>query len=374
MDHRTRTLRRALALLMAAVSALALAACGGGSSGDAATLLHQTFSGSHKVTSGNLNFNLTVNPSGSKTLTGPISLSFSGPFQSLGAGKLPESAFNVSVTALGNSAAVTITSTGSKGYVTFEGRSYQLPQGTFQRLESSFAQLGSSPTSGGSGVLGKLGIQPVHWLQNPQVIGNETVGGVSTTHIHAGIDVAAFLNDLNTFLARASSLGISGAASFPNGISPATRQKIAHEVQNPRFDVWTGQADKTIRKLEIGLTLPVTGSASTALGGLRSAGIGLSMQYGDLNQPQSITAPTTLRPFSEFQTKLKALVQQIEGGVGSTLGGGAGSSPGSVSPGGSAATGGASSAAKLQAYSSCIQAAHGNVAKIQQCAPLLNGQ
>ncbi len=371
MEHRARTLRWALALLTAAVAALALAACGGGgSSGDAATLLHQTFSGTHKITSGDLNFNLTVNPSGSKTLTGPISLSLSGPFQSLGAGKLPQSAFDVGVTALGNGASVTITSTGTKGYVTFEGQSYQLPQGTFQRLESSFAQLGSSPTSGGSGVLGRLGIQPLHWLENPQVIGSETVGGAATTHIHAGINVAAFLNDLNTFLARASSLGISGAASFPHGISAATRQRIAGEVQNPSFDVWTGQSDKTIRKLQIGLTLPVTGSASTALGGLRSAGIGLSMQYANLNQPQSITAPTTLLPFSQFQTKLKALVQQIQSGIGSTLGGGAGASLGAGAAG---TTGGAGSAANLQAYSACIQSAHGDVAKMQRCAPLLNG-
>ena len=372
MDHRTRTLRWVLALATPAASALVLAACGGGSSsGDAATLLHQTFAGSHKITSGNLSFNLTVNPSGSKTLTGPISLSFSGPFQSLGTGRLPESAFNVGLTALGNGASVTITSTGNKGYVTFEGQSYQLPQATFQRLESSFAQIGSSPAGNGSGVLGKLGIQPLRWLQNPQVIGTETVAGTSTTHIHAGINVAAFLGDLNRFLSRAGSLGISGAGSFPQGIAPATRQKIAREVQNPSFDVWTGQTDKTIRKLEIGLTLPVSGSASTALGGLRSAGIGVSMQYADLNQPQSITAPTALAPYSQFQTKLKALVQQLQGGIGSTLGGGASSSLGSGTAGSS---GGATSSAKLQAYSICIQAAHGNVGKMQQCAPLLNGQ
>ena len=377
MEHRTWKLRWALSSLVAAAAALALAACGSSSNGNASTLLSQTFGGNHKVTSGILAFNLTVNPSGSKTLTGPITLSFSGPFQSRGAGKLPASAFDVSISALGNGASVTITSTGTKGYVTFEGESYQLPQRNFQQLESSFAQLGSSPVSSGSGVLGKLGIQPEHWLQNPQVVGNETVGGVSTTHIHAGINVAGFLNDLNAFLGRASSIGVSGAASLPHGISAATRSRIAHEIQNPTFDVWTGQADKTIRRLEIGLTLPVSGTISTLLGGLRSAAIGLSMQYGNLNQPQAVTAPTTLRPFSQFQAKLKTLIQEIQSGVGSTLGGGAlgGSGTSGTSTSGSSrsssGTGGAS--ATLQKYSACIQAAHGDVAKMQQCAPLLNG-
>jgi hypothetical protein len=355
--QRSRTRRLALAVLLAVCAALLLAACGGGSTQEASTLVRQTFGGTHKIDSGRLAFNLTVNPSGSRTLTGPISLSFSGPFQTEGPGKLPQSAFDVTVSALGNAASITIISTGNKGYVTFEGQSYQLPQRTFQQLESSFGQLGSSTvSSGGSGVLGKLGIQPVHWLENPQVVGTETVGGVSTTHIHSGVNVAALLGDISTFLSRAGSLGVSGAATLPHGISPASRQKVAREVQNPSFDLWTGQADKTIRKLAIGLTLPVTGTASTVLGGLRSAAIGLSLQYADLNQPQTITAPTALRPFSEFQTKLNALVQEIESGVG----------------GSSGASGG--STASLQAYSQCIQKAKGDVAKMQKCAPLLAGQ
>jgi hypothetical protein len=375
MEHRTGKLRGGLSLLVSVAAALTLAACASSGGGNAGALLSQTFGGKHTITSGILAFDLTVNPSGSRTLTGPITLSFSGPFQSLGAGKLPESAFDVSISALGNSASVTITSTGTKGYVTFDGESYQLPQSTFQQLESAFAQLGSSPvSSNGSGLLGKLGIQPAHWLQNPQVVGSETIGGVPTTHIHAAINVTGFLSDLGTFLGRASSLGISGTASLPHGISAATRSRIAHEIQDPTFDVWTGQADKTIRRLEIGLTLPVSGTISTLLGGLRSAAIGLSMQYGSLNQPQTITAPTTLHPFSQFKAKLKTLIQEIQSGVGSTLGGGGLGGSGSSGSTASRSSGSSSSgtSSTLQKYSTCIQAANGDVAKMQRCAPLLN--
>ena len=80
-----------LTLLLAALPALALAGCGSsGSSGQANGLLKQTFSGKHTVKSGNLSVNLTLNPSGSSTLKGPITLSFGGPFASLGNGKLPK--------------------------------------------------------------------------------------------------------------------------------------------------------------------------------------------------------------------------------------------------------------------------------------------
>ena len=100
--------------------------------------------------------------------------------------------------------------------MTFQGQSYQLPATSFQKLESSFSQIASpGSSSGGTNVLSKLGIQPLHWLRNPAIVGTETVGGSSTTHIRATIDVPALLGDFNTFLARAASVGVSGAAQLP---------------------------------------------------------------------------------------------------------------------------------------------------------------
>jgi hypothetical protein len=368
-----RTLRVGAFLPILAAACLGLAGCGSGSSsGSAQDLLKATFNGAHPVKSGNLNVALTVDPSGSRTLTGPISLNFGGPFQSRGPGKLPQSAFTVKLTALGNSGSIAIISTGTHGYVTLQGTSYQLPQADFQKLESSFSQLASSAGSGGkSGVLGKLGIDPMHWLTHPQVVGTESVGGVQTTHIHAGIDVNAFLSDFSTFLQKASSLKVPGSSSLSHGLSANTISAIAGEIQNPSFDVWTGNSDKTLRRVAIHVTLPVSGQISTLLGGLRSAGIGLSMNYANLNQPQTITAPTSLQPYSQFQAKLGSLIGAIRGQLSSAVGGGAGAgTTGSGTTGGSE-SGGIQNAGKYQAYSQCIQAAGGDVAKMQRCASKL---
>jgi hypothetical protein len=371
-------------LIAIGLGSLALAACGG-SSGDATTLLKQTFGGNHKVNSGKLNIVVSVDPSGSNTLKAPITLSFAGPFQSLGTGKLPQSNFNISLNSGGNGGSVGILSTGTAGYVTFQGQSYRLPQAAFQKLESSFSSIASSPgsSSGGSNVLSKLGIQPLHWLRDPTIVGTENVGGADTTHIRAKINVSALLADFNTFLSRASSLGVSGASNFPQGISQASQNRVAAAIKNPRFDVWTGNSDKAIRKLKIALTLPVTGQISTLLGGLTSAGIGLSMEYADLNQPQTITAPTSVQPYSQFQAKLRTFEQGIQsaltspgGATGSgassgSTGGSSGSAAGAAS--GSTAPGGSATSSKYQAYSQCIQAAGTDISKMQQCAPLLSG-
>ena len=92
-----RTGWKLLSVLVAlGATCVALSACGG-SSDDATSLLKQTFSGPHKVNSGKLAIVLRVDPSGSSTLKAPITLSFGGPFQSLGKGKLPQSNFDVSL-------------------------------------------------------------------------------------------------------------------------------------------------------------------------------------------------------------------------------------------------------------------------------------
>ncbi len=357
-------------LILVALAGLALAACGSStdSSASPSALLNQTFTGTHKVTSGILNLTLTVDPSGSSTLSGPITLSFGGPFQTRGSGKLPESNFTVGASALGRSASLGILSTGTTGYVTLQGTSYQMPQATFQKLESSFGQLASSTgTTQGSGTLAKLGIHPLRWLTHPTTVGTENVGGAQTTHIHAGINVPALLTDLNTFVEKASTTGVSGTSTLKTGIPPATRQKIAAAVRNPSFDVWTGTSDKTIRRLTIALTLPVTGSLSSQLGGVKSADIGLTVQYANLNQPQTITAPTTVRPYSEFQSKVSAFVQGLQSAAAGVLGSGSTTSGGGSTGGGS----GSGSSSNVTKYSQCIQQAAGDVAKMQKCSSLL---
>jgi hypothetical protein len=371
--QRTNTSRapwlRLALVLGAVVIAVSVAACGSSSSsgssgsGSASSLLKQTFSSGHSVKSGVLGFTLTLNPSGSSTLTTPISLSLSGPFQSRGTGKLPASDFTIAISALGRHGSLGVVSTGTNGFVNLDGASYQLPASDFQRLESSFSSVDSSGK--GQSTLGGFGIDPEHWLKNPSVVGTETVGGASTTHIRAEVNVPALLSDLNTFLAKTAKT--SGTTKIPSSISAATQQKIAAAIQDATVDVWTGTSDKTLRKLSLNLTVPVTGQAATLLGGLRTAGIGLTLQYSDLNQTQTIAAPTNVKPYSQFTTKLQGVVQALEGSLGQ--------SSGATSSGSGATTPstGAGSSTKVNKYTQCIQSAGQDVAKMQKCASLLSG-
>jgi hypothetical protein len=352
-------LRRGL-LLGAIVAALALAACGSssgtsGSSGDAQSLIKQTFSTGHPVKSGVLTISLNLTPSGSSTLSGPIGFSISGPFQSRGTGKLPASNFTVSISALGRRGQLGIVSTGTAGYVTLQGTAYRLPAADFQRLESGFAGVGGGSGQSGGG-LAALGIDPQHWLSNPTIVGSGNVGGADTTHIRSGVNVSALLADINTFLAKAASS--SGSSKIPSSIPAATQQQIAGAIKNATVDIWTGQNDKILRKVSLNLNVPVTGRVSTLAGGMTSAGIGFSLQYSNINRPQTISAPANVHPYSEFQTKLQSLVSGVTG---------------SVAGAGATASGSSGASANVKKYTRCLQSAGQDVLKMQKCASLLNG-
>jgi hypothetical protein len=370
-------LRRALFIVTPLVTAVLVAGCGGGSSkpsssstGSAAAhrLLAQTFDGHHGISSGVISLDLRVVPSGSSSIKGPIELAFGGPFVNKGAGKLPASDFTISISAEGHHGALQVISADGKGYITVSGQSYRMPASSYKSLESGIGSLASSGTASGAksgqSAFSKLGIKPLGWLIRPKVVGSATVGGVATTHVRAGLNSTAMLQDFSRLLGKTSSLGVSGANSLPTSISAATQRSIARALGSPSFNVWTGTADKLIRKLAVSATVPVTGATRTALGGMRSATVTLGFEYSQVNQPQTITAPTKTKPYSVFRTQFSTILEEIESGL-------VGGSTGSGSDTGTGTTGGSGDTGTDQKYTHCITAAAGDVAKMQKCSKLL---
>jgi hypothetical protein len=269
--------------------------------------LQQTFRGHHNVSSGVLGFSLTVSPSGSSTSSSPLALSVSGPFQSRGAGRLPEADLTVGIPALGRGGKLRLVSTGTNAYVTLAGITYQLPSMDFQNFASGFEGVGGG---GGGGGLSPLGIDPLRWLRDPSVLGTVNVAGASTTHIRANADGGVLLGDLDALLRIAS---LSGSTTLTS-IVPASGQQVARAVQHPVVDVWTGSGDHTLRKLSLSMGIRIRGKLSRILGGLTSAALGMTLQYTGLNRAQTITAPADVQPFGGFQSRLRSMLAQVGGG------------------------------------------------------------
>jgi hypothetical protein len=359
VQHRARAF---VALLALAVVALVLAACGGsgggggdsgGGSGDAETLLRQTFTGTHDIRSGKADVELRVVVGGEPSVQGPIAVRISGPFESAGADELPKFDIALDVHAQGQGFKAGLTSTSDRLFVNFGGTSYEAPADLVARLKDAYRR-SQGKGSSGQMTFGSLGLHPLDWLADPTVEGTESVGGVETDHISSQVDIDALLDDVDKVLARISDQGLP-TGQLPSRLTESDRQQVEDAVKSATIDVWSGQDDHTLRRLDLALDVDVPKDS----GGSTSLDIALSVELSDLNQAQTIEAPATSRPLNE-------LLGQLRGFFGGALGGG-GLSGGF---GGSGGAGGASSE-QLQAYSDCIQSAGSNVTEAQKCADLL---
>lgn len=370
-----RSLRALLALVLVALAAISLAACGDDSS-KAKALLKQTFSGGHHVRSGNLTVSLNLTAQGSSSLRGPISVTLTGPFQSQGGTQIPKFDLTAAVNAQGQNISAGAVSTGDQGFVKFQGTNYVVPANVFDQFKTSYVQTrqrnqSSQQTKNG---FKKLGIDPLDWLKNPKIVGNEAVAGVQTIHIKSQIDVSKFVDDISRLVKNAGSLGVPNANRLPsNGLTAAQKKKLVSAIKKSEFDVWTGKDDKILRKFQANVSAASNG---------KSSDFTFAVQIANLDQPQTVSAPTSTKPLSQLTSQLGSLgalgglngLGGGSGGSGATPGAG-GAAPGSgATPGAGGAapsTGGATSD-KVKKYTACLQQAQGDIAKTQACASLLN--
>jgi hypothetical protein len=348
-------LRRCLLLLLLPLLA---AGCGSSGAGDTSTstLLKDTFAGGTPVNSGNLDLTLGVQTQGLKSLSGPLAFKLAGPFDSLGAGKLPKFDFDLDIAAGSQTIQAGAVSLGDSGYLKFNGRAYSLSKALFDQFKNGYEKSAAQSKSKSSVPSFKaLGVNPSTWLTNAQQVGKAEVGGAQTFHITAGVDVPRFLADINTLLGKAKNLGASSGTGVPQGLSPRVQSTIEHSVKDAKVDIYTGVDDHALRRLALSVDLAVPKAEQKQSGGLKSGELRLDLTIADLNKNQTIQAPQGARPFTELQSQLAALQ-----GTGTTSSSSAATT--------TAPQGGGSSK-----YLQCVQKAGTDIAQVQKCAGLVNG-
>jgi hypothetical protein len=360
------------------VVAVAVAACAGsggsGSSGshpasNAQSLLRQSLEGKHRITSGVLSLRATVTPHGtSSSSSTPITISFGGPFQSLGSGRVTESDFTVAVVAGSQRLLLGLRTTATAGYMRLNGSWFKLPATEFAQLRKSLATSGSS----GLGSLPGLSVRPLRWLTDPQLLGTATVDGTQTTEVQARIDVAALADELGTVLAKEKSDPALSTSGLPAKLTAAQRQQLISELRNPTVQLFIGSADHTLRQAILDLNLKVPAKMSSELPGISSVGVAVTVNYADLNRPQTITAPAQVKPYDQLSMQLSGLLDEIDESTAGTTNNSAGASGASGSPtGGATGSAGGASGSDTK-YDQCLSKAAGNVTELEKCASLID--
>jgi hypothetical protein len=346
---------RALPLVVLAVLAALLSACGGASSSDVKNTLDKAFSS--PIKSANVNLDVTLKLDGVKQLNGPVKLSVQGPYESGGSQTIPKVDFDIAASAAGQNFSAAFISTGDNAWVGFQGQNYEVGKAAVARVNAQIKQAGAQKKG-----LSQFGIDARSWLRDATDEGTETVAGVQTDHVSAALDVSKFVDDINKLVAKAGG-NLSGGSRTPQ-LTPQEKKQIEDVVKNPRFDVYVGKSDSVIRRLSADLSFEVPKAKQAQLGGLTSGTLSFSIEFADVGKPQSITTPASSKPLSELTSQL--------GGLGGILGGGSGSgSSGSASSGNGSSSSGPSADA-LQKYSKCLQNADpSKPAELQKCAKLV---
>ncbi|HSJ16663.1 MAG TPA: hypothetical protein VK920_01050, partial [Solirubrobacterales bacterium] len=160
-------------------------------------------------------------------------------------------------------------------------------------------------------VFEQLGIDPSGWLTNLENEGDEDVEGTETIHIHGDADVAAILEDVQNLSEQAG-----GEAINPDEVA-----EVEDAVDEASMDVYSGKDDRILRKLDLNLAITQPEDSGATVD---NVDVEFSVTLGDVNEPQTIEAPSDAQPFSGLEQALGLPPGILEGVLSGELGGGLG--------------------------------------------------
>ena len=359
-------------LLALCACTLGLVACGGDDSDDVDTILSETFGEGKDVKSGRLDVSLRLNAQGLEQLQGPLGVRLTGPFESTKPTELPHFDFEASVDTGGQQIKAGAISTGEKGFLKLQDQAYDLGDELYKTFKDGYAETAkcSEEQEGGGSSFAALGANPKNWLTDAEKVGEEKVGGAETTRVTGKVDVPRFLEDVNKILARSDpQQQQADPCAKPKENAPKQqgsrqltekdRKAITEAIKEARVDIWSGNEDRTLRRMNVTLKFEVPEAERKQAGGLQSGDLRFDMTIGALNEKQTIAAPENARPIEELTTALS-------GGAGQ-----AGTGGGAAQPETQQQPEAQQQEQPSSKYEQCLADAGQDVKKLQDCGQLI---
>jgi hypothetical protein len=331
----TRIRTAVVVLAIALPIPAAVAGCGGGSSSsseDPQQVLDQTFNNPTKITSGKLD--VSVNGTAEGQQSGSFSASISGPFQTDPNDKTAFPQLDLTANVSGSAGGPSISFDGSiiatkdNAYVEYQNQAYEVGTAAYQQFAQAYSQAAKqNQSTSGTSLFSQFGIDPKTWLTNVTNEGTTDVEGTNTVHIHGDADVAKIVTDLQKVSKQTGS-------STTQQLAPSQLKQLTDSVNSASIDVYSGSDDHLLRKLAVSLSIAPPASSGATVSNLK---VDFSVTLSDVNQPQTITAPSNAKPLSDLLGQLG--IPGLPGVGGSTGGfslpGGSGGGSSGAAPGGS---------------------------------------
>ncbi|HEU0024899.1 MAG TPA: hypothetical protein VFQ12_09725 [Thermoleophilaceae bacterium] len=208
-----------------------------------------------------------------------------GAFQESGKGQMPLFDIRLKADAGGEGVTAGAVSLGDRAFLVQGDTAYRVPQALWTELQEARRQIASYAQGESTATPGLLGINPAAWLTDVKDEGEAQVDGVTTNHVSASVDAAKLARDLLP-LAR------QGGASVE--LPPNLGETVGKVVKQADVDVYVGQEDRILRRLQVALELDFSQVAGNAGDKVGRAEIDFSLEFSDVNQPQDIEAPANV--------------------------------------------------------------------------------
>ncbi|MBA2460235.1 MAG: hypothetical protein H0V45_00460 [Actinobacteria bacterium] len=259
-------------MILVVAAAGVLAGCAG-EAGPAGPALQETAQNLGSIRSGDLTFNVEVDP---KDDGEPFGFAVEGPFALAEDGALPKLDVEYTQTANGESETVRLVLDGERAVAEAGGRTVELSEQQLEQLRGAGTALG-----GEGGGLDELRIDG--WLVDPK----RSDGPDNTDKIEGDLDVVALTNGL---------LEVVGAfrGSERAKIDGADADRLRDAVESADFEILTGKDDRILRQLEfdISLGVDVPDELRDALGNdVVGADISFLLALDRPNEPIDVSLP-----------------------------------------------------------------------------------
>jgi hypothetical protein len=266
---------------VALIAAAALAASGCGGSDGPNDVVADTADNLGKITSGELDLKLLVEP---REQGGDVGFELSGPFSLPEGDDLPVARIRYTQIAGDQRGDVTVISTKKGAFVEVDGQAYELPAAQSDRLRGAGRALGTDEEEDNG--LNELELQD--WLED-----GELTEGDEVDRVVGRVDAAAAVDDL---LALARRLG----ADVPESLSEDDLRRLEDSVRASRFELETGAEDHLLRHVhvEADFGLAVPGRLGDVLGQVVGARVVFELGIDKPNQPVTVKPPENALPYS----------------------------------------------------------------------------
>jgi hypothetical protein len=272
----------------ALVAALALAAagCGGGNDEEASGLLERGFA--TDVRSGYATVDAQLELEGIEGFEGSLRLWLDGPFE-IASGDptaLPNLDMDYRVSGAGRELSGRLVLTQANAWVDYGGAAYEVGEELWAEARQAFRE----QSQGQPLTFTEAGLDPLDWVDDAELEGEERVSGVRATKVSGTLDVEALLRDSNE---------LSGSERLPDGML----RDVEDVIEDLEFEAWIG-ADDIWRRVATEAVFEVPEQERDSVGGLEGGRLALEVELDRPNELVEMVAPSNARPLDELLREL----------------------------------------------------------------------